>query len=176
MGGIAVEFEPIKINFEDFNNLLSADMKIDLPHYLNSYANDDITLRTVEEIVKYNKEDSSIRIPYGQALFEGMVSLNLTADEHNQLRTRLHNEGVRYFETPMQAHQLDVILSVNNLNAGFAAAAKYPCLIVPMGYRKSGKPSGLTFIARPFEEDKLLKIGYVFEQATKARKLPKEYK
>ncbi|HZJ79848.1 MAG TPA: amidase family protein, partial [Dysgonamonadaceae bacterium] len=176
MGGIAVEFEPIKINFEDFNNLLSADMKIDLPHYLNSYANDDITLRTVEEIVKYNKEDSSIRIPYGQALFEGMVSLNLTADEHNQLRTRLHNEGVRYFETPMQAHQLDVILSVNNLNAGFAAAAKYPCLIVPMGYRKSGKPSGLTFIARPFEEDKLLKIGYVFEKATKARKLPNEYK
>lgn len=176
MGGIAVEFEPIRINFEGFNDLLSADMKIDLPQYLNRYANDDITQRTIDEIATYNREDASIRIPYGQALFEGMVALDLTEDQHNLLRTRLHNEGVRYFETPMQAHQLDAILSVNNLNAGFAAAAKYPCLIVPMGYRKSGKPAGLTFIARPFEENKLLKIGYAFEKATKARKLPKEYK
>ena len=176
LGGIAIEFEPIKINFEGFNNLLSADMKRDLPHYLNKYANDDITLGTIEEIVEYNNEDSSTRIPYGQTLFEEMAALNLTLEEHDQLRTRLHSEGVRYFETPMQAHQLDAILSVNNINAGFAAAAKFPCLIVPMGYRKSGKPAGLTFIARPFEEDKLLKIGYAFEEATKARKLPKEYK
>jgi hypothetical protein len=26
---------------------------------------------------------------------------------------------------------------------------------------------GITFISRPFEEDKLLKIGYAFEQGTK---------
>jgi amidase len=32
------------------------------------------------------------------------------------------------------------------------------------------------YIHRPFEEDKLLKIGYAFEQGTKARKLPKDYK
>jgi len=45
-----------------------------------------------------------------------------------------------------------------------------------MGYKENGQPTGLTFIARPFEEDKLLKIGYAFEQATKARKLPVAYK
>jgi amidase len=43
-----------------------------------------------------------------------------------------------------------------------------------MGYAKTGAPIGITFI-RPFEEDKLLKIGYAFEQGT-ARKLPKDYK
>ena len=61
------------------------------------------------------------------------------------------------------------------MNAGFAAAAKYPCLIIPMGYQDTGEPTGLTFIARPYQEDKLLKMGYAFEQATKARKQPVAY-
>lgn len=175
LGGIVIEFEPIDINFDGFNDLLSADMKKDLPQYLNKYANDGETKHSVNEIVAYNSEDSNKRIPYGQALFDGIVALELTPEEHAQLRERLHSEGVRYFETPMQEHQLDVILSIDNMNAGFAAAAKYPCLIVPMGYQETGEPTGLTFIARPYEEDKLLKIGYAFEQATKARKQPVAY-
>ena len=176
LGGFAIEFEPISINFEGFSDLLSADMKIDLPKYLNQYANDAITLRNIEEIVAFNKEDSLIRIPYGQALFRGTAIVNLMPEELHELRARLHSEGIRYFETPMQELQLDAILSVDNQNAGYAAAAQYPCLIVPMGYQETGEPTGLTFIARPLEEEKLLKIGYAFEQATKARKLPAEYK
>ncbi len=176
LGGIVIEFEPITINFDGFGDLLSADMMIDLPKYLDKYAPDDITLRTMKEIVEYNRQDSLIRIPYGQALFVGATKVDLKPEELIQLRTRLHNEGVRYFETPMVEHQLDAILSIDNQNAGYAAAAKYPCLIVPMGYTEAGEPTGLTFIARPFEEDKLLKIGYAFEQATEARRLPEEYK
>jgi amidase len=45
-----------------------------------------------------------------------------------------------------------------------------------MGFMKTGEPSSLTFIARPFEEDKILKMGFAFEQATKLRKIPEEYK
>ena len=44
-----------------------------------------------------------------------------------------------------------------------------------MSYRQSGEPIGITFIGRPFTEEKLLKIGYAFEQATKARKVPVGY-
>lgn len=176
LGGIAIEFEPINVNFNGFGNLLSADMMIDLPKYLNKYAPEDITLRTMKEIMEYNKQDSLIRIPYGQGIFAEATSVDLKPEELIKLRTRLHSEGVRYFETPMLKHQLDAILSIDNYNAGYAAAAKYPCLIIPMGYTKDGQPTGLTFIARPFEESKLLKMGYAFEQATKARKLPEGYK
>lgn len=174
-GGVAVEFEPIKIDFKGFGNLLSADMRIDLPKYLNKYASADVKLRTMKEVVEYNKQDSLLRIPYGQARFYNATKVDLSSDELDQLKTRLNKEGVRFFETPMVEYQLDIILSVDNRNAGYAAAAKYPCLTIPMGYRESGQPTGLTFIARPFEEDKLLKIGYAFEQATKARKSPAEY-
>ena len=175
-GGIVIEFEPESINFDGFGDLLSADMRIDLPKYLNKYASDDISLRSMKKILEYNKQDSLVRIPYGQGRFARATTVDLKPEELIQLRTRLHSEGVRFFETPMVEHQLDAILAVDNRNAGYAAAAKYPCLIIPMGYKESGQPTGLTFIARPFEEDKLLKIGYAFEQATKARKLPEEYK
>ena len=175
LGGIVIEFEPVNINFVGFGDLLSADMNIDLPKYLDKYAPNDITIRTMKEIVDYNKQDSLIKIPYGQAEFAGAAAIDLKPEELIELRTRLHSEGVRYFETAMVEHQLDAILGIDNRNAAYAAAAKYPCLIVPMGYSKTGEPTGLTFIARPFEEDKLLKMGYAFEQATKKRKLPEGY-
>lgn len=175
LGGIAVEFEPVKIDFTGFGNLLSADMVVDLPEYLDSYATDNITLRTMKEIVVYNREDSLVRIPYGQQEFEEASNIDLGPKELALLRSRLQSEGTRFFETPMAEHMLDAILSIDNYNAGYAAAARYPCLIIPMGYTQAGQPAGLTFIARPFEENKLLKMGYAFEQATKARKVPEKY-
>ena len=170
LGGIAIEFEPEQINFENFSTVLSADMKVDLPKYLDKYASDEVTFRSVSDIVDYNKKDSLIRIPYGQDLFTGILEENISQEDLIQLKARLHKEGVNFFEKPMAEHQLDAILSINNRNAGYAAVAEYPCLIVPMGYMETGEPSGLTFIARPFEEDKLLKIGFAFEQATRIRK------
>lgn len=174
-GGIAVEFEPAKLNFEGFGTLLSADMKVDLPNYFSEYAAEEVTFRSVADIVAYNEQDTLIRIPYGQARFEGILAVDMSPEDLVELKIRLHEEGVRFFEEPMVKHRLDAILSINNRNAGYAAAAKYPCLTVPMGYKENGEPSGLTFIARPFEEDKLLKMGFAFEQATKMRKFPKEY-
>lgn len=176
MGGIAIEFEPIKIDFSNFGDLLSADMVIDLPKYLEKYASKNIKLRTMKEIVVYNREDSLTRIPYGQQEFEEASVIDYSPKELSLLRARLQSEGTRFFETPMAENQLDVILSIDNFNAGYAAAARFPCLIIPMGYTQTGQPTGITFIAKPFEEAKLLKMGYAFEQATKARKLPEEYK
>lgn len=176
LGGIAVEFEPEKINLEGFGTLLSADMKVDLPAYLDNYASDEIAFRSISDIMAFNMSDTLVRIPYGQTIFDEMVALEITPAEVLELKKRLHEEGVRYFDKPMTEMQLDAILSVNNRNAGTAAAAFHPCLTVQMGYRDNGTPAGITFIARPFEEEKLLKIGYAFEQATKLRILPGEYK
>ena len=176
LGGTAVEFEPEKIALEGFSTLLSADMKADLPVYLEKYASDNITFRTVKEIADYNRADSAVRIPYGQTIFDGIIALQIPPEELISLRTDLHAAAVTYFDKPMTEYHLDAILSVNNRNAGMAAAAFYPCLTVPMGYRNTGTPAGITFIARPFGEDKLLKMGYAFEQATKMRKLPEAYR
>ncbi|HET7615572.1 MAG TPA: amidase, partial [Bacillales bacterium] len=53
------------------------------------------------------------------------------------------------------------------------ARAGYPSITVPGGYTKKGQPSGVTFTARAFEEPKLFKLAYAFEQATHHRVPPK---
>lgn len=159
LGGAVVEFDPVTVNFEGFGTLLSADMKIDLPKYLEQYASSgDVTARSIEDIIAYNREDSLLRIPYGQAIFESMAQVSLSEEEHNALKERLQSEGRRFFETPMSLYDLDVILSVDNFNASHAAAAHFPCLIVPMGFTPQGQPTGLTLIAKPLQEQLLLKI------------------
>jgi amidase len=175
LGGIIIEIEPGQTTMRGFGTLLSADMKADLPEYIKKYGSANITFRSIADIADFNRKDSLVRIPYGQARFEEMAVLDVNQDTLNMIKSGLRKEGVNYFEKPMVQYQLDAIISVGNRSAGNAAAAMYPCLIVPMGYRKTGEPTGITFIARPFQEDKLLRIGYAFEQAGKARKIPEEY-
>lgn len=174
-GAEVVEFTGAEIPLDDFTTLLDADMKKDLPAYFSSSAGEDIRFKGVEEIIKFNIEDSAKRAPYGQQIFEGIAADSTSGKELEQIKKQLQENGRKFFDLPMKQYDLDVVLSVNNYHAAFAAVAKYPALTVPMGYEKSGEPKNLTFIAKPFEEDKLLEIGYAFEKEYKTRKAPKNY-
>jgi amidase len=48
----------------------------------------------------------------------------------------------------------------------------FPDLIVPAGYSTDDLPVAMSFLGPAFSEARLLAIGYSFEQATKARRLP----
>ena len=175
LGGIVIEIEPAQMNMEGFGTILSADMKTDLPAYIKEYGNPTLQYRTVAEIMEFNKKDSLVSIPYGHGRFEGIVKSNISPEDLSALKLKVRKNGISYFEKPMEQYQLDMIVSVANRNAGQAASANYPCLTVPMGYRKNGEPVGITFITRPFKEDKLLQVGYAIEQATRLRKIPQAY-
>ncbi|MDX9928920.1 MAG: amidase family protein [Bacteroidales bacterium] len=176
LGGVIVEFVPERLPFERFSMVLGADMKADLAAYLEKYASKEITFRSVAEITDFNREDTINRIPYGQTIFVGMLRQNLAGEELEKTKAALHESGAAYFDKPMTELNLDAVLSTNNSSAGMAAAAAYPCLAVPMGFSEAGEPSSLTFIGRPFEEDKLLKMAYAYEKATKMRQAPGGYR
>jgi amidase len=55
----------------------------------------------------------------------------------------------------------------------YANETGYPDLIVPAGVTKDGLPVTISFFGPAWSEPKLLGYGYDFEQATKARVLPK---
>lgn len=174
-GATMVEFEPEEMNFEGFRTFLNADMKIDLPKYLAHAAGAKVQVESVKDVVEHNLKDTLLRAPYGQGIFEGIVDEDISAEDFEKLKTRFEIDARNYFNTPIDSLKLDAILSINNYNSGHAAMAKYPCLTVPMGYKESGEPISLTIIAKTFAEDKLLQIGYAFEQATKMRKMPENY-
>ena len=152
-------------------------MKNDLPEYLstNIQNKEVIPMRTMEEIVEFNLQDSLLRIPYGQSIFDGILKDSTTLEELEVIKSRLEKNGRLFFDTAMDQENLDAILSINNYHAGYAAVAKYPALTIPMGYKETGEPISLTFIAKPFHENDLLGLGRAFEIATKIRKPPLAY-
>jgi amidase len=56
--------------------------------------------------------------------------------------------------------------------ANIANLTGFPDLIVPAGFTGDHLPVGLSFFGSAFSEPKLLALGYSFEQATRARRLP----
>lgn len=175
LGAEVIEIDPEAMNFEGFLELLSGDMKIDLKKYLSAHASENIKVKTASDVMKFNFEDTTTRTPYGQARFEGIEDLDITEDELVEIRRKLLITGINYFEKPMIDNNLDAILSINNYNAGQAAAAKFPALTVPMGYNESGEPEGLTFITKPYQESEIYSYANLYEEVSKKRKSPEKY-
>ena len=176
-GAEIIEFTPPEVNMDGFLSILNIDMRTDLPKYLETQVKnrDAVKIASIEDAVAFNDSDSLIRIPYGQALFEGILTDSTTAEGLDIIKATLEKNGRTFFDTAMQANNLDAILSVNNYHAGYAAVAKYPALTVPMGYREDGEPTSLTFIGKPFQEKNLMQLGKAFEAATRFRKMPSAY-
>lgn len=175
-GADIIEFTPPAIKMDGFLSILNIDMRNDLPSYLQQYTDQDkVNIKTIADAVEFNAADSSIRIPYGQGLFHGILADTTSTDELEIIKQNLERGGRAYFDTVMDANNLDAILSINNYHAGYAAVAKYPALTVPMGYKNSGEPISLTFIAKQFKETELLRLGAAYENAFGNRKIPAAY-
>ena len=169
LGGIIIKFDPPQVDFSGFRKILDYDMKNDLPKY---FKENNISFNSVKDVIEFNMKDSVKRAPYGQGIFKSINIDSTQFDEISKIKSRIKKEGGKYFNTAIKTHQLDAIISINNYHAGYAAGAYYPCLTIPMGYNKDGKPFNLTFISQSFTENKLLQIGYAFEKETNYRIIP----
>jgi amidase len=57
-------------------------------------------------------------------------------------------------------------------NRTLASIMAFPAITVPAGFTPDGMPVGLEFMARPFDDAKLLQYAYAYEHATHHRKPP----
>ena len=174
-GAIIVEITKEEIELPGFLRLLNLDMQNDFSVYIKNTGDPNLTVKSVADVMAFNKKDSIARMPYGQSLFAGIVADSATEEEFDSIKNNLKTNGRTFFDSPMQKHNLEGILSVNNRHAGFAAVAEYPAITVPMGYTDIGLPVGLTFISKPFSEKVLLGWAYSYEQTSKRRIAPENY-
>lgn len=175
-GAVIVEIDPEEAELEGFLSLLNADMKFDMPEYirLHSKLPDSLELGTMDDLHAFNLRDSTARIPYGQIRFDGVVQDTTSRAELQALGKRLQQQARDYFGQAF-ALDLDAVVSINNSGAGYAAAAKYPALTIPMGYRNNGQPAGITLIGKQFQEGKLYHLGFEVERILDARSIPQGY-
>lgn len=95
----------------------------------------------------------------------------------DELRDRLHGvfaaDDLDVLVFPHQQRPVAQIGDTQRDRNGFLASGSgFPAITVPAGFTESGIPVGIEFLARPFQEAKLLSIAHAFEQTTHHRRPP----
>ena len=151
----------------------------------------DAPMKTLEDLIRFNEANKDRVMPwFGQEDFlKAQECGPLTDKKYLDARARCvrlsRREGM---DKVMREHQLDVLVAptggpawttdlLNGDHFGGSssspcAVAGYPHVTVPMGWVRE-LPVGLSFMAGPWAETKLLGYAFAFEQATKQRKAPK---
>ena len=148
-------------------------------------------ITSLADLVAFNEREKAREMPwFGQEICIraekcGPLSDKKYIDARAMCIRLARTEGI---DAVMAKHNLDAIILPSNAPAwttdlvngdhvtggdtSFAAVAGYPSITVPMGYA-SELPVGLSFVAGAWEEGKLIKLAFAFEQATKLRREPK---
>ena len=110
--------------------------------------------------------------------------LNLAEDLRRAVLVQMANHQLDAFVYATFDHQPGVIASdvmtkqiVDDVagrgnNRRLSPVIGFPAMTVPAGFTSDGIPVGIEFLARPFAEGTLLRLGYDYEQATHHRKPP----
>ena len=168
-------YNPEKYSLPSFRSILTSDMKRDLPKYISNHANKDIQVYNVSDIVEFNNKDTLTHAPYGQYIFNEIKEDKVSDSELEQMKINTKSQATNYLNKIMTNNDFDIFISVDNSMAGIAAAAHFPALTIPMGYRSDGQPSNITFIAKSKNEQLLYNIAYRYENQSKRRVAPKKY-
>lgn len=170
-----VSYTQSNISLPYFRGILTSDMKRDLPIYIDQYANENIVVQNVSDIVKFNNQDTITHAPYNQYIFNEIVNDKVSDNELEEMKKSTKMNATKVLNELMTSYNFDVFVSVDNSMAGVAAAAHFPALSVPMGYREDGEPSNITFISRSNNEQLLYNVAYLFEKNFKRREVPENY-
>jgi amidase len=147
---------------------------------------DNVPVRSIDSIVRRNQYHPSVQ---ARLNFPANADQNPDSIPACQARQRVR-DGLRAAVTAtMDRLQLDALVypTWNNpprligdmtTPAGdnsqvFSPTTGMPAITVPMGYtRNNTLPAGMTIFGRAFDEARLIKLAYAYEQATKWRKAP----
>ncbi|MFC0557454.1 amidase family protein [Halalkalibacter alkalisediminis] len=155
-------------------DVLVYEFKANLNAYLSNLSH-QVSVRTLNDVIRYNQEDSQVRLQYGQSLLtkSEKTSGTLTEKEYlDALQFDQYHSTINGIDATLAENQLDVLVFPNNIGAAIPAKAGYPSITVPAGYTRKGEPVGITFTSKAFSEEKLIKVASAFEQAMNARKNP----
>ena len=176
IGVKSVFYESKPYSIPDFRNILTSDMKRDLPEYILDYGNKSLTVKNIRDIVNFNNRDTFLHAPYNQILFKGILNDSTTNRKLEEMKEETRSKATDYLNKIMKDKNFDIFVSVDNNMAGISAAAHFPALTIPMGYRKNGQPKNITFITRSNNEQLLYNLGFHYERVSMRRKTPDIYR
>jgi len=190
-GAEVIEIEmPKTENYEEASfEVMLYEFKDGLNKYLSGLA-DSIKVRSLEELIEFNKTDTVELRYFDQKLLE-------MAEKKGPIDSPEYKKALALMLKATREDGIDKVMNMNKLDAiisptgspawktdlllgdhfvggssSLAAISGYPAITVPMGFIDN-LPVGITFFGKAWNEPLLLEIAYGFEQNTKHRKAPK---
>lgn len=132
----------------------------------------------------YNAARPGRRIPFGQDFLDVCLSKRPTILQQAGLA---EGEAFRYYreiclknrlratqilDRAFRQDRLEVLVSHTNLTSEYYATAGFPAITIPLGTNLKGAPIGVTFIAKPGQDSRLLDYAFAMEQSTQLRVEP----
>ena len=168
--------------------VLKYGMKRDFNAYLASLG-PSAPVKSLTELRQYNLANRPRNaIKYDQAQLDISDEMDVAADRARYLQDRNRDiflAATHGIDEIMAAQRLDALLFPGSSSAGIAAKAGHPTVIVPFGmipnapnpafpagFNAKDQPYGVSFTGTACAEERLLELGYAFEQATKRRVAP----
>jgi amidase len=168
------------------------EFKADLDTYLGALG-PEAKVHSLADVIKFNEENKDRVLKYfGQErMLEAQEKKSLKSKKYLMALKKNHllsrKGGI---DSAMRKNKVDAIVcpsggpswlidlvngdgirSWDTDSTSYAAVAGYPHITVPAGYIW-GLPIGISFFAKAWQEPRLIKLAYAFEQATKVRKPP----
>ena len=146
----------------------------------------NVPVKSIEEIIRSRKYHPSVQVRLENAQkFEPAPDSAPGCQARQRVREGLRDATTRV----MDRLQLDALIYptwsnpprlIGDLNTPggdnsqvFSPTTGMPAITVPMGYTRDDKlPAGITIFGRAFDEPRLIKLAYAYEQATKWRREP----
>jgi amidase len=164
------------------SSVLPYEFKRDLNLYLASLGS-SATIQSMEDVYDFinqyvaDNPDPNGVFKYGKVRIDASRLIDLSptsADTLKYLQDRaldIQNSRTLGLDKFMDDNGLDAVLFSGTAGSGIGAKAGYPTVIVPAGYQllNNLNPLGLSFLAKAYQEDKLLGYAYAYEQAAKVR-------
>jgi len=168
--------------------VLLTEFKHGLEQYLRR---SDAPVKSLAELIAFNSAHPEQEMPFfGQEIFEQAQRAGTLTDPKYRAAARKARQlaGPQGIDALLKRHRLDALIAptagpawlIDPINGdhftgagyGAAAVAGTPSLTVPMG-DAHGLPLGLVFMGAKWSEQRLLALGYAFEQLTRARSAPR---
>lgn len=161
------------------------DLKPDLNAYLSN-PEYNTPVKSLQEIIESGKFTPNIGDEIRKS--QGLDRDSAEYKERFFKRSRLQDHLMQIMaENNLDAlvfpHQQRLVVPIGSRqverNGVLASATGFPSIVVPGGFSPPtdsapvGVPVGVEFLGRPWEEEKLIRLAYGFEQATKHRVPPK---
>lgn len=182
--------DDIDIGIEGLRDLEFEVLLYEFRTGLNDYLkNSTAPVKSLEEVIEFNKANADRVMPIFQQEILEMAQAKGPLTENKYLvalaeSKRIAQSGIN---STMRKHNLDALIAptqslawvtdhvngdVRGISSSvYAAVSGYPSISVPAGYI-SGLPIGISIIGKEFDDAKLIRYAYAYEQATKVRRPP----